>query len=132
MSVNSAGILLYRLRDNEIEVLLAHPGGPFWSGKDLGAWTIPKGLSEENEDPLQAAKREFREETGFEVDGQFIDLGHDEGLQVAIAGSIAFGHLELLLRLQPDIIGVRGIVCGGDRTSAVQEELVEKLKQALI
>ena len=63
---------------------------------------------------------------------QFIDLGHDEGLEVAIAGSIAFGHLELLIRLQPDIIGVRGIVCGGDRRSAVQEELVEKLKQALI
>ena len=75
MSVYSAGILLYRLRDNAVEVLLAHPGGPFWSGKDLGAWTIPKGQSEANEDPLQAAKREFREETGFEVDGQFIDLG---------------------------------------------------------
>jgi len=63
---------------------------------------------------------------------QFIDLGHDEGLEVAIAGSIAFGHLELLIRLQPDIIGVRGIVCGGDRRSAVQEKLVAKLKQALI
>ena len=75
MSVYSAGILLYRLRDNSVEVLLAHPGGPFWSGKDLGAWSIPKGQSEANEDPLQAAKREFREETGFEVDGQFIDLG---------------------------------------------------------
>jgi predicted NUDIX family NTP pyrophosphohydrolase len=75
MSVYSAGILLYRLRDNAVEVLLAHPGGPFWAGKDLGAWSIPKGQSEENEDPLQAAKREFREETGFEVDGQFVDLG---------------------------------------------------------
>ncbi len=75
MSVYSAGILLYRLRDNAVEVLLAHPGGPFWSGKDLGAWSIPKGQSEANEDSLQAAKREFREETGFEVDGQFIDLG---------------------------------------------------------
>ena len=75
MSVHSAGILLYRLRDNAVEVLLAHPGGPFWAGKDLGAWSIPKGQSEENEDPLQAAKREFREETGFEVDGQFVDLG---------------------------------------------------------
>ena len=75
MSVYSAGILLYRLRDNAVEVLLAHPGGPFWSGKDLGAWSIPKGQSEANEDPLQAAKREFREETGFEVDGHFIDLG---------------------------------------------------------
>ncbi len=75
MSVYSAGILLYRLRDNAVEVLLAHPGGPFWSGKDLGAWSIPKGQSEANEDSLQAAKRAFREETGFEVDGQFIDLG---------------------------------------------------------
>ena len=75
MSINSAGILLYRLRDNAVEVLLAHPGGPFWSGKDMGAWSIPKGLTEANEDSLQAAKREFREETGLEVDGQFIDLG---------------------------------------------------------
>ena len=75
MSVYSAGILLYRLRDNAVEVLLAHPGGPFWAGKDLGAWSIPKGQSEENEDSLQAAKREFREETGFEVDGEFVDLG---------------------------------------------------------
>ena len=61
MSVYSAGILLYRLKDNAVEVLLAHPGGPFWSGKDLGAWSIPKGQSEANEDSLQAAKREFRE-----------------------------------------------------------------------
>lgn len=75
MSVNSAGILLYRLRDNGIEVLLAHPGGPFWSGKDEAAWSIPKGLTEADEEPLQAAKREFGEETGFEVDGLFIDLG---------------------------------------------------------
>jgi len=62
---------------------------------------------------------------------QFIDLGHDEGLEVAIAGSIGFGHLELLLRLQPDIIGVRGIVCGGDRRSSVQEELVQQIRRAL-
>ena len=75
MSVNSAGIILYRLRDNGIEVLLAHPGGPFWSGKDEAAWSIPKGLFEADEEPLRAAKREFMEETGFEVDGQFIDLG---------------------------------------------------------
>ena len=75
MSVYSAGILLYRLRDNAVEVLLAHPGGPFWSGKDVGAWSIPKGLFEADEDSLQAAKREFREETGVDVDGTFIDLG---------------------------------------------------------
>jgi uncharacterized protein (UPF0264 family) len=58
-------------------------------------------------------------------------LGHANGLKVAIAGSIGFGHLELLKRLQPDIIGVRGIVCGGDRRSAVQKELVEKVKAAI-
>jgi uncharacterized protein (UPF0264 family) len=61
----------------------------------------------------------------------FIDLSHANGLKVAIAGSIAFAHLELLKRLQPDIIGVRGIVCGGDRRSAVKRELVEKVKRTL-
>ena len=75
MSVHSAGILLYRWSDNGLEVLLVHPGGPFWSGKDEGAWSIPKGILEEIENPLQAAKREFREETGFIAEGEFIDLG---------------------------------------------------------
>lgn len=74
MGKQSAGILLFRFRNNRLEVLLVHPGGPFWSNKDAGAWSIPKGLLEE-EDPLEAAKREFREETGFEVDGPFIKLG---------------------------------------------------------
>ena len=60
----SAGILLYRLREGELEVLLVHPGGPFWAGKDLGAWSIPKGEHEQQDDPLEAALREFREETG--------------------------------------------------------------------
>ena len=75
MSVHSAGILLFRFRDEILEVLLVHPGGPFWSRKDEGAWSIPKGKFEEQESPLQAAKREFKEETGFEVDGRFIYLG---------------------------------------------------------
>jgi uncharacterized protein (UPF0264 family) len=61
----------------------------------------------------------------------FINLGHESGLQVAIAGNIGFAHLDLLQRLQPDIIGVRGIVCGGDRRSAVRADLVEKVKKAL-
>lgn len=61
----------------------------------------------------------------------FISLGHAEGLEVALAGTIGFQHIELLKQLSPDIIGVRGIVCGGDRRSAVQAELVEKLKLAL-
>lgn len=73
--MKSCGILLFRLRDEELEVLLVHPGGPIWAKKDDGAWSMPKGLIEENESPLAAAKREFMEETGFEVDGDFIDLG---------------------------------------------------------
>lgn len=75
MSLHSAGILLYRFKNQQLEVMLVHPGGPYWVHKDLGAWSIPKGLIEENEPPLEAAKREFKEETGFEVDGDFVELG---------------------------------------------------------
>jgi predicted NUDIX family NTP pyrophosphohydrolase len=60
----SAGLLLYRVREGAVEVLLVHPGGPFWAKKDLGAWTIPKGEYEQGQDPLAAALREFEEETG--------------------------------------------------------------------
>ena len=60
----SAGLLLYRETSTGLEVLLVHPGGPFWANKDDGAWSIPKGHIEENEDPLAAARREFEEETG--------------------------------------------------------------------
>jgi predicted NUDIX family NTP pyrophosphohydrolase len=60
----SAGILLYRVREGAVEVLLVHPGGPFWAKKDLGAWSIPKGEYEQGEDPLTVALREFEEETG--------------------------------------------------------------------
>jgi uncharacterized protein (UPF0264 family) len=62
----------------------------------------------------------------------FISIGHDFGLEVALAGSIDFLHLELLKRLDPDIIGVRGIVCGGDRRSAIRADLVEKLKREIL
>jgi predicted NUDIX family NTP pyrophosphohydrolase len=71
---NSAGLLLYRLSASGIEVFLVHPGGPFWTKKDAGAWSIPKGEFEAGEDPLEAAKREFKEETGFAVEGNFIEL----------------------------------------------------------
>jgi predicted NUDIX family NTP pyrophosphohydrolase len=60
----SAGILLYRVRQEDVEVLLVHPGGPFWAKRDLGAWSIPKGEYEHGEDPLAVALREFEEETG--------------------------------------------------------------------
>ena len=70
----SAGILLYRFRDGLFEVLIAHPGGPFWAKKDEGAWSIPKGLVDHGEDLLKAAIREFEEETGYRVSGEFIKL----------------------------------------------------------
>jgi predicted NUDIX family NTP pyrophosphohydrolase len=69
----SAGILAYR-RSDALEVLLAHPGGPFWAKKDAGAWTIPKGLIESGDDPIGAARREFNEETGLVADGQMMVL----------------------------------------------------------
>ncbi|MGZ4056787.1 MAG: NUDIX domain-containing protein [Bacteroidia bacterium] len=74
MSKKSAGILLFRFNNNNSpEVFLVHPGGPFWSKKDIGAWSIPKGEFD-NEAPIEAAKREFEEETGVTVDGKFIEL----------------------------------------------------------
>jgi predicted NUDIX family NTP pyrophosphohydrolase len=66
----SAGLLLYRRR-GVLEVFLVHPGGPFWAKKDAGAWSLPKGEFVEGDDPLAAAKREFTEETGFPIDGEF-------------------------------------------------------------
>jgi predicted NUDIX family NTP pyrophosphohydrolase len=75
MAKISAGILLFRRRPSGLEVLLVHPGGPFWAKKDLGAWSIPKGLADEGEDLLAAGKREFLEETGMAVEGEFLDLG---------------------------------------------------------
>lgn len=67
MAKQSAGILLYRRRASSVEILLVHPGGPFFARKDLGAWSIPKGEFQEGEDPLEVAKREMEEETGYVV-----------------------------------------------------------------
>jgi predicted NUDIX family NTP pyrophosphohydrolase len=75
MKKRSAGILMYRRAAQGLELLLVHPGGPFWARKDLGAWSIPKGEYEESEEPLAAAKREFREELGAEPKGAFVELG---------------------------------------------------------
>jgi predicted NUDIX family NTP pyrophosphohydrolase len=74
MANRSAGLLMYRMRDGGLQVFLVHPGGPFWKKKDLGAWTIPKGEYPDTEDPLEAAQREFQEETGFTAAGPFLEL----------------------------------------------------------
>ena len=74
MSKQSAGILMFRIRNKILEVFLVHPGGPFWQNKDAGAWSIPKGEFTSEENALDAAVREFKEETGTEPSGNFIEL----------------------------------------------------------
>jgi predicted NUDIX family NTP pyrophosphohydrolase len=75
MSKLSAGLVMYRIRKGQLQVLLVHPGGPFWTKKDSGAWFVPKGEINRDEDQLSAAKREFEEETGLKPDGIFVPLG---------------------------------------------------------
>ena len=75
MPKRSAGLLIYRRRKSECQVFLVHPGGPFWSKKDLGAWSIPKGEYLDGEELLEVAGRELEEETGFAPQGNFIGLG---------------------------------------------------------
>jgi predicted NUDIX family NTP pyrophosphohydrolase len=75
MPAKSAGILVFRRRLHAVEVFLVHPGGPFWAKKDDHAWSLPKGIYDDAEEPLVAAKREFEEETGITVDGRFLPLG---------------------------------------------------------
>ncbi len=89
MMKKSAGILAYRFR-REMQFFLVHPGGPFFKNKDAGVWSIPKGLYEEDEDPLAAALREFFEETGYVVKGKFIPLSpvKQKGGKVVIAWAI--------------------------------------------
>jgi predicted NUDIX family NTP pyrophosphohydrolase len=73
--IQSAGLLLFRRTSGQLEIFLAHPGGPFWKSKDAGAWTIPKGLIDAGEDPLAAACREFQEETSIAPTGPYLPLG---------------------------------------------------------
>ena len=82
--------MMYRVRDRRIEVFLVHPGGPFWETKDKGAWTIPKGQFFDGEEPLEAAKREFQEETSFLPDGEFLPLGTIRQLSGKLVEAWAF------------------------------------------
>jgi predicted NUDIX family NTP pyrophosphohydrolase len=77
MTKQSAGILLYRRKKDQLEILLVHPGGPFWAKKDRGAWSIPKG-EYEGEDALAAARREFEEETGIQIEGETLALSQQK------------------------------------------------------
>lgn len=90
MAKRSAGLLMYRLLNGGLEVFLVHPGGPFWAKKDLGAWSIPKGGCEETEQPLDAAKREFQEETGLAPQGTFLELGTIKQVSGKIVTAWAF------------------------------------------
>jgi predicted NUDIX family NTP pyrophosphohydrolase len=75
MATVSAGILMYRHAEDGLDVLLVHPGGPFWRNRDLGAWSIPKGQLNDGEDPEEAARREFAEELGITATGRLRPLG---------------------------------------------------------
>jgi predicted NUDIX family NTP pyrophosphohydrolase len=90
MPKRSAGLLMYRRRNAQVEVFLVHPGGPFWAKKDLGAWSICKGEYAESELPLEAAKREFHEETGFTAQGSFLELGVVQQASGKIVSAWAF------------------------------------------
>ena len=81
MVKKSAGLLMFRHRQGSVEVFLVHPGGPFWAKKDEGAWSIPKREYDPGEDPLDAAKREFQEETGFSPGGEFLPLAPPEAAE---------------------------------------------------
>ena len=102
MPLHSAALLLYRFREDQLQVLLAHPGGPFWKDKDDGVWSIPKGLYDAGEDPLAAARREFQEEIGTAIDtpdAAFIPLGEakQKGGKIvqawAVAGNVDADHI---------------------------------------
>jgi predicted NUDIX family NTP pyrophosphohydrolase len=90
MPKRSAGLLMYRRHNGQVEVFLVHPGGPFWAKKDMGAWSICKGEYAESELPLEAAKREFQEETGFTAQGSFLELGVVQQASGKIVSAWAF------------------------------------------
>ena len=114
MATTSAGILMFRHRDAGIDVLLVHPGGPFWRNRDLGAWSIPKGELEGGEDPETAARREFAEELGTEATaplrplGQVRQRGGKIVLAYALEGNLDAGTVcsnEIAIEWPPEAAG---------------------------
>lgn len=152
MPVTSAGILLYRLRD-EPEVLVAHMGGPFWAHRDEGAWTIPKGEHGDDEKALDAARREFHEELGLEPPrGAYAELGtfaYASGKRVTVfvadgagfdASSPVFGEFELewpprsgRLERFPEVDRVEWmpLTAARDRLVAGQRPALDRLREQL-
>jgi predicted NUDIX family NTP pyrophosphohydrolase len=146
----SAGILLYRERDSGIEVLLVHPGGPFWAKKDLGAWSIPKGEYEDGDDPLASALREFEEETGTRLEpagvaelGSVVQRGGKQVTAWALAGDLdpASVHSNTFTMEWPPRSGRQaefpevdraewfGLDEARQKLNAVQAELIDRLVQ---
>jgi predicted NUDIX family NTP pyrophosphohydrolase len=115
MPRRSAGILLYRRRPHGLEVLLVHPGGPFWAKKDLGAWSIPKGEYGAGEDALAAARREFAEETGETARGEALPLG-----EVVQRGGKVVTAFALEGELDPATLRSDTVTLPGRRASATE------------
>lgn len=152
MSRHSAGILLFRKAEADLEVLIAHMGGPLWARRDAGAWSVPKGECEPDEEPVAAARREFQEELGLPVpDGELVDLGsvrQSGGKQVsvwALAGDldpsvVVPGTFEMewprgsgLMRQFPEIDRVRWFDVESARAKLVgaQREFLDRLTDRL-
>ena len=147
----SAGMLLFRRTVGKLEIFLAHPGGPFWTRQEEGTWTIPKGVIEEGEDPLDAAQREFREETGIQPQPPFLPLGsirQKAGKTVhawAWEGDAdAAGIVSNLMRIEwprgsgrwqsyPEVDRCAWFDPGGarEKINSAQAELIDRLEQLL-
>ncbi len=113
--IQSAGLLLFRQRDKHVQVLLGHPGGPFWSRKDQGVWTIPKGLIGPAESALSAAQREFAEETGYRPGGKTIPLGmpSNRAARSSMCGQLrGTGTQPILRATRSRWNGLRGLAVG--------------------
>lgn len=147
----SSGLLLYRRASGRLEVFLAHPGGPFWTNRDDGAWTIPKGAVDEGEELLAAACREFEEETGIVPRGPFLPLGsirqkagktvhawawEGDADPASITSNLSRvewprGSGQLLTFPEVDRCAWFEPVAARQRINSAQVELIDRLEQAL-